>query len=222
MNDLDKRAFEDAYSNIKAPADLKADTLEEMAREEEKYKETKEQKKESKSNRNIFYYGALAAALCAAVFCIFLLRPEGISYVTSMEEGVYYDEVELENGVIHFVANRVAISITPNAGSVVIGQEGTEAQEEIIEREEAIKTKSGGNIIFRERNAVSLPEIAEDNWSYIEEQKIYVTVLKTEKVRYQAVFERDGTAYEIIGEDVTQKEFIEELYQRVTEKDVWK
>lgn len=110
MNDLDKRAFEDAYSNIKAPADLKADTLEEMAREEEKYKEIKEQKKESKSNRNIFYYGALAAALCAAVFCIFLLRPEGISYVTSMEEGVYYDEVELENGVIHFVANRVAIS----------------------------------------------------------------------------------------------------------------
>ena len=60
-----------------------------------------------------------------------------------------------------------------------------------------------------------LPEIAESNWSYIGDQKIYVTVLNAADIRYQAVFEKNGTAYEMTGTNVTQKEFIDELYRRV-------
>lgn len=215
MDDLDKRAFEDAYSKIKVPTGLKADTLRKMIAENEKYNEAKGQLKGSKNKKNILYYGAAAAALCAAVICIILIRPEGITYVTSIEEGIYYDEVELKNGIIHFVNNRVAISITPNAGSIVIGQEGKENPKDDTKPAEEKKMESGGTVIFRERDSVSLPEISEDDWSYIGEQKIYVTVLNAGEVRYQAVFEKSGTVYEMIGEGVTQKEFIDELYQRV-------
>lgn len=217
MNDLDKRAFEHAYCRLKAPAALKADTLEKMLRENEKCKEIQRKEKSGKGKKKVFYYGALAALLCVAVLSIIVLRPEGISYVTPMEEGVYYEEVELKNGVIHFVRSRVSISITPNAGSAGIGQEGEAALEEVTRQEEIIETESGGRLVFRERDTASVPDIKEDDWSYIGEQKIYVTVLDAEKTGYQAVFEKAGSTYEITGEDITQKEFIDELYRRVTE-----
>lgn len=214
MNEWDKKAFEDAYSQVKAPETLKADTLSKMLEENNKEKPARQVK-------NIFRYGALAAALCAAALCFILLRPSGISFITPMEDDVYYDEVELKDGVIHFVKNRVAISISPNAGTVTIGQENQQETDENKNEasgtaEEKI-TESGGSISFRETDALTLPEIAEENWSYIGEQKIYVTVLKANEVRYQAVFEKDKTAYEMIGINVSQKEFIEELYLRVKE-----
>ena len=111
----------------------------------------------------------------------------------------------------------MCIRDSPNAGTVTIGQEGqdeTEHEDEISEAEE-ILTKSGGVINYQRINAISLPEIAESNWSYIGDQKIYVTVLNAADIRYQAVFEKNGTAYEMTGTNVTQKEFIDELYRRV-------
>ena len=72
-------------------------------------------------------------------------------------------------------------------------------------------------ISFDKIDQISLPEIAKDNWSYIGEQKIYVTVLKTEKMRFQAVYEKNGIAYEVIGTGTTQKEFIDFLYEKVME-----
>ncbi len=213
MSELDKKTFETVYRQLKAPEDLKADTLSKMLEENGK------RKKDVKGRKRVFQYGALAAALCAAVICFILIRPMGISFVTPMEEGVYYDEVELKDGVIHFVKNRVAISIKPNAGTVVIGQDNYKDADESEnadsgKAEEKI-TKSGGSISFQKISALNLPEIAEENWSYIGEQKIYVTVLNTNEIRYQATFEKDGVAYEVIGINVTQKEFIQELYRYI-------
>lgn len=214
MNELDKKAFEDAYSRVKASETLRADTLSKMLEENSKVKPARQVK-------NLFCRGALAAALCAAALCFILLRPSGVSFITPMEDDVYYDEVELKDGAIHFVKNRVAISISPNAGTVTIGKENRQEtdknKEEASETAEETITESGGRISFRKTDALTLPEIAEENWSYIGEQKIYVTVLEANEVRYQAVFEKDEAVYEMTGVNVSQKEFIEELYLRVKE-----
>ncbi len=214
MNDLDKKAFEEAYNSIKAPADLKADTLEKMVKEDKRQAQSSDIKRYRIHKKPVVGYVSLAMAICGIFFAVFFLRPEEAVYLTAMEDGVFYDEVELKDGVIHFVRNRVAISVTPSAGGVVIGQETEKADEEKSKTEE-VRTESGGVISFRETAALSLPEIAEEKWSYIGEQKIYVTVLNMEPVRYQAAFEKEGSACEMTGEGVTQKEFIDELYRRV-------
>lgn len=215
MSDINQKDFEKAYCNMKAPDELKTDTLKRMWEENE---ERKTPEKSASRKKAILFRGfALATALCAAAVVMFLIQPKGATYVTPMEEGEYYDKVELKDGTICFVKNRVVISISPNAGTVTIGQEGqdeTEHEDEISEAEE-ILTKSGGVINYQRINAISLPEIAESNWSYIGDQKIYVTVLNAADIRYQAVFEKNGTAYEMTGTNVTQKEFIDELYRRV-------
>lgn len=206
MNDK----FEKVYDKITAPESLKKETLAMMERENDSHKA-------GAGRRSlIFGTGFAAVALCVAALCFVLLKPAGGIYVTDMAEGVYYDEVELKDGVIHFVSNRVAISISPNAGNAAIGQEQDLKEENKADAMiEEITVKSGGTITFRRAAALSLPEMAEDNWSYIGEQPIYVTVLKTEKIRYQAAFELEGKSYEIIGVGVTQKEFIDYLYDKI-------
>ncbi|MBQ8597701.1 MAG: hypothetical protein IJ409_07935 [Lachnospiraceae bacterium] len=202
-----RQAFQKSYQNIKMPEDLKQATLSEMM------KNTK------KTGKKLVGFGSAVAVLCAAALAFLVLRPSGVSYITPMEEGVYYDTVELKNGEIHFVKNRVAISITPNAGQIVIGGDSAVSTEEEKKTEvlEETVAESGGLLVFQETEQVSLPEIAEDNWSNIGEQTIYVTVLKTEEIRYQAVFEKNGTAYQVIGTDVTQKEFIDYLNDKINE-----
>lgn len=213
MHDLDTETFAEAYGGIKAPEELKADTLRKMHKENESRKE-KGGGEKAGGRKKACYFGALAAAMAAAL-ALFLFWPGGAVYVTNMEDGVYYDEVELKDGVIRFTAGRVAISISPNAGTVVFGQESEAAGEDTEGLQETIETKSGGTIVFRETGTLSLPEFSEESWSYIGEQQIYVTVLKTSQTRYQAVYEKDGKAYEITGEGVTQKEFIDQLYRYV-------
>lgn len=236
-----KEAFQKGYQNIKLPKDLKQTTLSEMMKNMQQEQAQAPHKEEAsgpspinvsdraavsgnkeanknakKTGKKVLRLGAGAAALCAAALAFLVLRPSGVSYITPMEEGIYYDTVELKNGEIHFVKNRVAISITPNAGHVVIGAESPEEDDsrEFAVLEETV-AESGGLLVFQETDQVSLPEITEDNWSNIGEQMIYVTVLKSEEVRYQAVFEMNGTAYQVIGTDVTQKEFIDYLYNKI-------
>lgn len=205
MNDK----FDKVYNKITAPENLKKETLTMMKNENARYNQPGGVRR-----RLIFRAGLAAAAVCVAVLCFVLLRPVGAVYITDMTEGVYYDDVELKDGVIHFVSNRVAISISPNAGNAVIDKEqesqGVNGEDAMVEE---ITTRSGGIISLQHTASLSLPEMAGDNWSYIREHKIYVTVLKTEKIRYQAAFEIEGEAYELTGIDVTQKEFIDYLYK---------
>ncbi len=212
-----KEEFQKAFSTISVPKELKADTLMGMV-EGKQPKEGLFGKAQVKRNK-ILRYGipAAAALVCAALVIVLFPGNSGAPYVTPMEEGVYYDSVELEDGEIHFVANRVAISVTPNAGGIVIGGQSTENENDTEHDPEAevLLTDDGGMLVFQETEAVSLPGISEENWSYIGQQRIYVTVLKTDEVRYQAVFEKEGTAYEVIGSRVTQKEFIDFLYKTV-------
>lgn len=213
------KEFRNAYRDVKAPEDLKKDTLKRMLAEEEHLKP--ENGKGRKRKRIVWRYGTVAAALCAAVLVIAVLRPEGISYITPMEDDVFYDEVALEDGIIRFLPGRVVISISPNAGQAVIGQEESandffhEKEAELIEQTES---ESGGELKYFKKSAALAPELDEDGWSYIGEQKIYVSVLKTEGMRYQAAYEKDDTAYEVIGTNVTQKEFIDYLYQKIKNK----
>ena len=211
-----KERVQETSDRITASEELKKETLERMKKAQEEGEQLSDVKKKRKSS--LWRYSALAAALlCTVGIWICFLRPTGASYVTPMEEGVYYDKVELKNGVIHFVNNKVAISITPNAGKVTIGQDEQEDKSDEIQAVDVLLLDDGGMISFDKIDQISLPEIAKDNWSYIGEQKIYVTVLKTEKMRFQAVYEKNGIAYEVIGTGTTQKEFIDFLYEKVME-----
>ncbi|MDE6185315.1 MAG: hypothetical protein K2G39_07830, partial [Lachnospiraceae bacterium] len=202
------KAFSDAYRNVKAPEALKKGTLNQMLAKEEGLKRQPE--KVQKRKLPVWYYGAMAAAVCVVVFWVSALRSDGITYVTMIEEGVFYEEVELKDGWIRFLPNRVIISISPNAGQA--GFQGEDKNglpvEKETEPEELIQTKSGGQLKFFKTDGLLTPELAEEDWSYIGEQKIYVSVLKTDGVRFHAIYERGGSAYEVIGENVTQKEFI--------------
>ena len=205
-----KSLFKDSFDKVSVSSNMKEDMITQMKKANEE-ESVKVPVRMPKRKSFLVAFPAAAAIVCAAVLFL-VIRPAGVPYVTQMEDGIYYDKVELKDGVINFVANRVAISISPNAGQVVIGQQEdtTEIAEEIIVEEKA--TKSGGTIICKKAARVSLPRIAENSWSNIGDNKIYVTVLKTDELRYQAVYEKDDEAYEVIGENVTQKEFIDYLY----------
>ena len=195
-----------AYDELHAPDSWKQDVILKMKEEEKKNK----CKKETTQSHRLIRFATGTAILCAAALCLFLILPKGAPITTKMEDGIYYENIELKNGEIHFVSNRVAISISPNAGAVFsTEQEAEENQTEVL------LTESGGMITFEKTQKSKLPEIAESNWSYIGEQPIYVTALKTEPVRYQAIYETDGETYELIGEGVTQRDFIDELYRLV-------
>lgn len=201
---MDKKVeLKEVYEQLKAPEELKTKTLEMMS---------DVQRGGKKKN---YFYPAMAMTACAAILCLVLFWPRGIKYITPVEDGNYYEEVSIKDGVIIFNQNRVAISITPNAGKVVIGGETKTEEETVISTISEKQSESGGDLVFQEVSALSLPEIREDAWSNIGEQQIYVTVLKAEDYRYQAAFEKDGIAYEVIGTGVTQKEFIDFLYAQI-------
>ena len=215
QDDTMKEAFKETFEKIVAPEDLKAKTLVRMGSVESK-EENIEQRAIKKKSFRWYYSAAGAAALCAAVFLFVLLRPSGVDYITPMEDGVYYDTVELKDGEIHFVKNRVAISITPNAGVALLEDKVSEDGDNgMYEMENA---ESGGTLEWKISQADSLLQIADESWSYIGDQQIYVTVLKTEEMRYQAVYEKDGISYEVIGTGTTQKEFVDYLYKKVQKK----
>ncbi len=218
-----KKKFEKAYENINAPDNLKEETLHKMFEEDTNLQsgisvEESEDASGLQKGRKVFRYRYVApiAVVFAAILCIVVFWPKGAVYVTPIEDAVYYEEVELKNGIIKFNQNRVAISITPNAGNVVIGEsavkQDADVAEHILQQEE---TEGGGELIFKEIVQLSLPEIREDAWSNIGKQKIYVTVLKADEYRYQAAFEKSGVAYEAIGSNVSQKEFIDFLYTQI-------
>ncbi len=208
------KAFKEGYKEMKAPSELKSRTLAEILKENERMKENADKIQKNTGKIHIYRYGILLAA-CAAVLCLVIFWPSKAVYVTPLEEGIYYEEIMLKDGRIQFIENRVAISITPNAGQLVIGDTKEADKEEHGGNFVQENTKSGGSLICRESNEILLPEIREDAWSNIGKQKIYVTVLKTEEERYQAVYEKDEIAYEVIGTNVTQKEFIDFLYKQV-------
>ena len=227
MSDANKK-FQETYDDLKVPSDLKAQTLAMMLKEDAnllREQETSTQKeskisngkmKKSNSSKRFHYtrYGAVLLTACAAVLCFVIFMPHGAPYITKLEDGTYYETVELKDGKINFMQNRMAISITPNAG-LAIGSdiEAAEEKEEVLLLEK--ESKSGGKLRFLETTKVTLPNMSQSGWSHIGEQEIYVTVLKTEEIRYQAVYEKDGIIYEVIGIDVTQKEFIDFLYEQV-------
>ncbi|MGN1147769.1 MAG: hypothetical protein ACI4TB_05060 [Lachnospiraceae bacterium] len=213
-----KKEFKEAYGKIQAPNILKAETLELM--ETEKKKVFPKGHKVRTKRRIVWSFGAAVAVLCAVFLCLVFLPRQGAIYITPMEDGVYYDRVELEDGVLTFHSERVIISVTPNAGNITGGEKKTEETDTDGEEgclAEEVTTQSGGTIVFCKEDSLTLPEIPEADWSYIDGQRVYVTALKTETIRYQATFERDGKVCEITGEGVTQKEFIDYLYKKIKE-----
>lgn len=212
-----RKEFKDTFSGIHASENLKARTLTAMIDEEEI--RSKETKGRPSSVKKIWTISIPATALLCAVLVLMVLKgtPE-TPYITQLENGVFCEEVKLEDGELHFVTGRIAISITPNAGGVTTLQKhdeelsASEDVEQILDKKE---DAVGGQLIYKKIAAMKLSDIGEKNWSYIGDQKIYITVLDTVDTRYQAVFEKDGQAYEVTGICVWQKEFIDYLYQIV-------
>ena len=166
----------------------------------------------SKNRKTLRMVAGLSTVCAAACFLfVFLSRTP---YVTKMNDDIHYDTVELKDGEINFVSKRMAISISPNAGNAFDSADNAEVTEDM---EEVINCKSGGTLTFAKakESKSKLPKLSENDWSYIDACQIYVTELKTEPIRYQAVYEWDDVTYELIGEGVTQKEFIDELYRRI-------
>lgn len=212
-----RREFKDTFSGIHASEALKDHTFTQML-------ENVEPKSGGGKDKALFLKKKWciivpAVALFCAVFVLTIFKgTSGTPYITQLEDGVFCEEVKLEDGELHFVAGRVAISISPNAGSVTIGQEkdgklpASEDGEQILDKKEEA---NGGQLIYKKIESIKLPDIGEGSWSYIGEQKIYITVLDAADTRYQAFFEKDGQAYEVTGINVWQKEFIDYLYHMV-------
>lgn len=212
-----RKEFKDTFSGIHASEDLKARTLTQML------ENTKSQSGEIKGSplsakRKWRIAVPAMALLCAAIVLVVFKGTLETPYITQLENGVFCEEVKLEDGELHFVAGRVAISITPNAGGVTTLQKKDDELPASEDGEQILKKKEnadGSQLIYKKIAAMKLPNIGEKNWSYIGEQKIYITVLDTVDTRYQAVFEKDGQAYEVTGIGVLQKEYIDYLYQIV-------
>lgn len=203
-----KKAFQETYGKVQAPEQLKAETLALM--EEEQQKESAGGRR-TKAKR-ILPWGAAAVILCGMLAGLFFLPGRGAVYITPMEEGTHYDRVELADGVLYFQSGRVAVSVSPNAGNAMSGEESRKGNDFAEER-----TAPGGGTLACSRSSLGLPESAETQWSQIDGQQVYITVLKKEPILYQAVFEKEGTVWEITGEGVSQKEFIDYLYKKMKE-----
>lgn len=216
-NDELRNEFKDTFSGIHASEDLKARTLAQILENTQPQSETvKSSPLSAKGKWRIAL--PVTALVCAALVLGVLSGTPKPSYLTQLENGVFCEEVKLKDGELHFVTNRIAISITPNAGGIAIGQKPDEISatlEDVAEILEEKENAVGAQFIYKKVPVIELPNIGEKNWSYIGEQKIYISVLDTVDTRYQAVFEKDGQVYEVIGVGVWQKEFIDYLYQIV-------
>lgn len=212
-----KKEFKEAYEKIKAPVSLKSETLALMRMEMGEPLPRRRQGCE----RIVAVCGGVVAgaALCAVLICLLFLPGRGAVYITPMEDGVHRDTVELEDGVLRFLSERIIISVTPSAGSVTGDRENPEQTDDRKENcpVEEITAQSGGTLTLYRKDSSALPEIPEEDWSHIGGQQVYVTALKTETVRYQASFVKDGAVCEITGTGVTQKEFIDYLYKKIKE-----
>lgn len=211
-----KKLFQETYGKVQAPEDLKAETLTLMEAESGKEKAHRNRPKQ----KIIWCCGSVAAAFCVVFIGLSLLFKQGPVYITPMEDGVHYDRVELEDGVLNFWSERVMISVTPNGGNAA---DRVDASDETVVNEEEggsierVKSQSGGTLVYLIQEDLCLPKLPDSDWSIIDGQRVYVTVLKTEIIRYQATFEKEGRVCEVTGEGVTQKEFIDFLYKKIKE-----
>lgn len=212
-----KKAFEEAYGKVQAPDALKTETLALMETEDEKFSKVP---KAHTTRKIVWGCSVTAAVLCAAVLWLILSPGRGAVYITPMEDGAHYATVELEDGILYFQSERVVISVTPNAGSITgegVKTDGTAAGGEDGLPAEEVTAQSGGTLTLCKQDRMTLPDIPEEKWSCIDGRWVYVTVLMTENIRYQAAFEKDGMVWEITGNGVTQKEFIDYLYKKIKE-----
>lgn len=221
-----RREFKNVFSGVHASEDLKARTLARMLDEEDgEEEESGSSTAPAFGRRAVVFRMAMplgllcTAVLVCAVLALFVFHgtPKP-SYLTVMEDDVFYEEVMLKDGELYFAADRVAISIMPSAGGITIGQKTDEASAAVEEVNETIEERvldDGGTLLFQKISAAELPDIGDKNWSYIGERQIYITRLDTIDPLYQAVFEKDGQAYKVTGMGVTQKAFIDYLYQIV-------
>lgn len=209
-----KKEIQAVFDQIKAPEDLKADTLRKMQKES---KDTgRKQKMQGKKRRPVLAGAAGIAAVCAASLLIFLVNDQqGSVIITPLKEGAFCQDVELKDGALHFVRQNMEISLGVDAG---LGYGGIqeEASEEEAPPADGGETKDlqNGRIDRTKLSEFNWQQISPEDWSYIGEQKIYITVAARED-EFEAVYEQEGTIWKIEGRGVTQEEFIKYLYQTV-------
>ena len=87
-----------AYDELHAPDSWKQDVILKMKEEEKK----NECKKETTQSHRLIRFVTGTAILCAAALCLFLIFPKGAPITTKMEDGIYYEDIELKNVFLHF------------------------------------------------------------------------------------------------------------------------
>lgn len=209
-----KKEIRAVFDQIKAPEDLKADTLRKM-QEESKDTERK-QKTQSKKRRSVLAGAVCMAAVCAASLLIFLVKnQQGSVIITPLKEDAFCQDVEVKDGALHFVRQNMEISLGVDAGLSYGGLQEKESEEEAPPADgEETKAQQSGRIDRTKLSEFNWQQISPEDWSYIGEQKIYITVTAGEE-EFEAVYEQEGTIWKIAGRGVTQEEFIKYLYQAV-------
>ncbi len=209
-NQNEQNQFKEAFSQLKAPEELKKDILIKMQEENialQNNSISEIRKPQKISTKNILMTTSGLVGLAAAAFLFVIFSSKQATYITPIEAGEFYDSIELKDGEIQFISDRTVISITPNAGLAGDSNHAEETNDE--------EAKEDGTIKLRQVDSNLLDTVKEEDLSYIGKQEIYVSVLKTEGYRFQAIYEKDGNTYEVIGTNVSQKEFIDYLYQKI-------
>jgi len=230
-----REAVHSIYDGITVPVDLKNRVKAEMRKELQREAVLKQgdpvgdgkvELFSDRSSKKKNYAGMFAGVtgLAAACLCVYIFASHSQSsiYVTPMKEGAYYAQVELKDGEINFIERGEALSFSANLGVVgaADGQSAT-AQEEVakeIAEETGLSTDYavGEGTITMKRTKGALPQAKEEEYSYISGQKLFVTtVTKDGTELYKAYYEKDDFLYTVTGEGITQKEFIDFIYEKI-------
>lgn len=200
--------IQETYDQIKAPKELKDSLLSKM---KEPQQDIEPMLKAPSKNRFIikWRYAGLAAAVILC-FIIFHLWNGNNIYKTTLKDGEYLSVVELQDGYLQFIESDSIISLTPNAG--VIGRQEGENEEQDNE----VISIDDGKITVEKRQGKKIKRVQEKLMSNIFGQELVLTVQEGDNGKcFEAEYERDGFLYRISGDNVTQKQFIDFLIDRL-------
>ena len=212
-----KEEFLKLYDNIKTPEEWKTDIKEKMHRAE--LEETGEQAAPisrptiRKKPAGIFFSTAAVICAAAAAVFIFALRTDNAPiYITDFDDSIFCSNIELTDGEVHFNRRGEEISIINGLG---VGGPARDNDDNHYTSStiESYKLESGGAVTVNRSFSSNVPFLDNDEWSEICGKKVLITVSGSENnFTYKAFYQDNSDMITVEGRDVSQKEFIDFLY----------
>lgn len=216
-----KEEFRQEYEKIHASGELKERTKQLMR--ESLLSETAQEgilpknKKKSKGKRAAVI-GTMALMAAALGIVLYSFSGRDGFYVTPISEDAYYAQIEVADGMIYFAERGQSLEITPNASKTELGQDETTEKDETEQNGGAVTEVGDNGFIRVKESAGSLPEAKEGEYSYVAGEKLLVTAAMGEKPVYTAYLARDGILYTVVGDGVSQKQFLDYIYKNFLKK----